>query len=112
MNRGDIWRVDLNPTWGREQQGVRSVLILSPREFNRLGAPLCAPISPLSRGASFARAEGYTVPLKGKGIKTDGVVLCHQIRVLDIATRKGKFVETAPDAILNEVMAKVATLIE
>jgi|SRR5215469_519501 len=110
MNRGDIWRVDLNPTWGREQQGVRSVLILSPREFNRLGTPLCAPISPMSLGGSFARAEGYTVPLKG--IKTDGVVLCHQIRVLDIVTRKGEFVETAPDAIINEVMAKVATLIE
>jgi len=30
MDRGDIYHVDLNPTKGKEQQGARYVLIVSP----------------------------------------------------------------------------------
>ena len=32
--RGEIWLVDLNPTKGREQSGVRPVLIISDNNFN------------------------------------------------------------------------------
>jgi mRNA-degrading endonuclease toxin of MazEF toxin-antitoxin module len=35
MDRGDIYHIDLDPTKGKEQQGTRFVLIVSPRDFNR-----------------------------------------------------------------------------
>ena len=35
--RGEVWLVNLNPTVGREQQGARPVLVVSEKEFNRLG---------------------------------------------------------------------------
>ena len=34
MNRGDIYLVSLDPTEGREQQGRRPVLIITPALFN------------------------------------------------------------------------------
>lgn len=109
MERGDIWHVDLNPAKGREQQGPRFVLILSPKEFNQLGTPLCVPIT---QGGTFARYAGFAVTLMGAGTKTGGVVLCHQVRTLDLVARKGHFVERVPVAVVDEVLAKVTTLLE
>lgn len=46
FDRGDIVRVSLNPTEGREQQGdFRPALVLSPATFNALGVALVAPIT-------------------------------------------------------------------
>lgn len=41
-----------------------------------------------------------------------GVVLCHQIRALDMQARNGKFTEKTPDFIVEDVLAKVAALFE
>jgi len=40
------------------------------------------------------------------------VVLCNQPRVLDLQARQARFVERAPDLVVDEVLAKLATLIE
>jgi mRNA-degrading endonuclease toxin of MazEF toxin-antitoxin module len=40
--RGEIWMADLNPTAGREQQGLRPTLVVSQEEFNRSGLCLTA----------------------------------------------------------------------
>ena len=109
MDRGDIFHVDINPTKGREQAGPRYVLIVSPADFNRLGTPLVCPIT---QGGNFARNAGFAVSLSGAGIQTQGVVLCNQARVLDIQTRGGRFVEKVPDFIIDEVLAKLMTLLE
>jgi mRNA-degrading endonuclease toxin of MazEF toxin-antitoxin module len=109
MNRGDIYHVDLNPSKGREQAGPRFVLIVSPREFNRLGTPLVCPIT---QGGQFARERGFTVSLSASGTQTQGVVLCHQPRVLDLASRGARFTEKAPAAVIDDVMAKLLTLLE
>jgi mRNA-degrading endonuclease toxin of MazEF toxin-antitoxin module len=46
FDRGDIVRVNLNSTVGREQQGdFRPALVLSPAAFNALGVALVAPIT-------------------------------------------------------------------
>ena len=46
------------------------------------------------------------------GIKTTGVVRCDQPRVLDLQARQGRKVDALPPVILDEVLAKVATLFE
>ncbi len=109
MKRGDIYLVDLNPTEGREQQGQRPVLIVSATAFNRLGTPFVVPIT---QGGNFARTNGFAVSLTGAGTKTQGVVLCHQIRAMDLQTRRARFVETAPDYIIEDVLARLAAILD
>jgi mRNA interferase ChpB len=45
-------------------------------------------------------------------IGTTGVVRCDQPRVLDLAARNGRKVDTLPPSLSDEVMAKVATIFE
>lgn len=108
MKRGDIYLVSLDPTEGREQQGHRPVLIVSPDAFNQ--ATKLPVVLPITTGGAFAQRIGFAVPVSG--IKTTGSVRCDQPRVLDLAARNGRKVETLPPAILDEVMARVITIFE
>jgi mRNA interferase ChpB len=109
VDRGDIWHVDLNPTRGREQANPRYVLILSTREFNALGTPIVAPIT---IGGDFAREKGFAVSLSGAGTNATGVVLCHQIRAMDLKSRGARFSEKAPEFIVDDVLARVRAVLE
>ena len=110
MERGDIYLVSLDPTAGHEQQGTRPVLVVSPAAFNRLTkTPVVLPIT---TGGNFARTAGFAVPLAGAGTKTTGVIRCDQPRALDLGARNGRKLESAPAAILDEVLAKLAPLFE
>lgn len=110
IERGDIYIVSLDPTSGHEQQGTRPVLVVSPTAFNRLTrTPVVLPIT---SGGNFARTAGFTVSLMGAGMQTTGVVRCDQPRVLDIGSRCGRKVESVPQTIMEEVLAKVAPLFE
>jgi len=110
MKRGEIWLVGLDPTTGHEQQGRRPVLIVSPEAFNRLTkAPVVLPIT---SGGNFARTAGFAVPLAGSGTKTTGAVRCDQPRALDLGARGGKKLESVPEAIIDEVLARLAPIFE
>lgn len=108
MKRGDIYLVSLDPTEGREQRGSRPVLVVSPTEFNE--ATKLPVVLPITNGGEFARRLGFAVAVTG--IKTTGVVRCDQPRVIDLAARHGRKVDTLSKEILDEVLAKVATLFE
>src|SRR6202163_4555637 len=106
MKRGEIWLVGLDPAQGHEQKGRRPVLIVSPEAFNRVTkVPVVLPIT---SGGSFARTAGFAVPLTGAGTKTTGVVRCDQPRALDLTARSGRKLESVPDALVYEVLAKLA----
>lgn len=110
MKRGEIWLVSLDPTSGHEQKGRRPVLIVSPEAFNRITkVPVVLPIT---GGGNFARVAGFAVSLTAAGTKTTGVIRCDQPRALDLAARGGKKLETIPDAILGEVLARIAAIFE
>jgi mRNA-degrading endonuclease toxin of MazEF toxin-antitoxin module len=110
MKRGEIWLVGLDPTHGHEQKGRRPVLIVSPEAFNRVTkVPVVVPIT---SGGSFARTAGFAVPLAGAGTTTTGVIRCDQPRAIDLSARDGRKLETVPDAILNEVLAKLLPIFE
>ena len=108
MERGDIYLVSLDPTSGREQQGTRPVLVVSPAAFNRLTrTPIVLPIT---SGGNFARTAGFAVSLMGSGTQTTGIVRCDQPRALDIGSRHGRRFESVPQSVLDEVLAKVAPI--
>jgi len=54
-SHGEIWRIDLNPTRGHEQKGVRPALIVSVDQFNHGPADLVIviPITKTARGIPF-----------------------------------------------------------
>ncbi|MEI8395238.1 MAG: type II toxin-antitoxin system PemK/MazF family toxin [Rhodospirillaceae bacterium] len=109
MDRGDIYLVNLNPTVGHEQEGERRVLIVSPLDFNRLtGTPIVVPIT---IGGNLARVAGFAVSLSGTGLVTQGIVRCDQPRALDLRARGGKKLESAPTYIVDDVLAKISTLL-
>ena len=110
MKRGEIWLVALDPAAGHEQKGRRPVLIVSPEAFNRVTrVPVVLPIT---SGGSFARTAGFAVSLAEAGTKTTGVVRCDQPRALDLGARAGKKLESLPEALVDEVLARLAPIFE
>jgi len=110
MKRGEIWLVSLDPTSGHEQRGRRPVLIVSPEPFNRITkVPVVLPIT---SGGNFARMAGFAVSLTGTGTKTTGIIRCDQPRSLDLAARGGRKLENIPDAIMEEVLARISPIFE
>ena len=46
------------------------------------------------------------------GTNVQGVILCKQPRILDIAARGGRFCEKVPEHIVDEVIARLQTLLD
>lgn len=87
------------------------MLALSPFAFNlRSGLVLVCPIT---QGGRFARENRFAVPLATADTTTQGIVLCHQLRTLDYkATPRGvRFIERAPEQIVQETLALAQTLL-
>ena len=109
MRRGDIYLVSLDPTAGHEQQGTRPVLVVSPDAFNRVTrVPVVLPIT---SGGNFARTAGFAVSLSGCCTRTTGVVRCDQPLALDLQARSGRRLEQVPATVMEEVLARLATII-
>lgn len=107
MKCSDINLFSLAPSFGHKQKSFRPVLVVSPGPFNKLTkTPIVVPIT---TGGNFARVAGFTVELEGT--KTTGVVRCDQPRVLDLVARKAKKLESVSMQTMDEVLAKLATLI-
>jgi mRNA interferase ChpB len=111
FKRGDIVRVSLNPVVGKEQQGdMRPALVLSTDKFNKVAG--VALIAPISQGANFARVAGFASSLAGTGCQTQGVVIASMIRSVDLHGRQAKLVESAPDYLVDDVLARVQAILE
>lgn len=83
--RGQIYRVNLEPTKGSEQQGVaRPCLILSITPLNNKLRQV--GVLPLSTSAKVLPPVVVGVPSAGP----DSVALCHQLRTID-KVRIGKY---------------------
>lgn len=110
FDRGDIVVVNLEPTEGREQRGEhRPALVLSTSVFNVMGTVLIAPIT---QGGDFARHAGFAVTLSGAATRTRGAALVNQIRMLDLEARGAKKVETAPDFVIDDALARLQAILD
>lgn len=79
--RWSIVIADLDPTVGHEQQGRRRVLVVSYEPFHRSGMATVCPIS-----ARPPRYPGEVALPRGHAGQTeDAVILCHQLRTVDLA---------------------------
>ena len=108
MKRGDIYLVSLDPTEGHHQRGSRPVLVVSSDRFNEVTQ--LPVVCPITSGGDLARRIGFSVPVTGT--KIIGVIRCDQPRVIDLAARHARKIDTLPQSIMDEVLAKIATILE
>jgi len=107
FDRGDVVSVPMDPALGHEQKGTRPALVLTTREFNRLGDVLVAPIT---QGGDYSRYAGFAVSLSGTGCKTHGVALVNKIRMLDLTARKARKIERVPQVVIDDALGRLSAL--
>ncbi len=111
FDRGDIVRVNLNPVAGHEMQGdMRPCLVITSAAFNRMAG--VSYVAPITQGGNYARVAGFTVSLMNCGCKTQGVAIMSLTRPVDLAARGARKLETAPNFVVDEAVAKFTGMFE
>ena len=105
IERGNIYRVNLDPTIDSEQQGnARPCVVLTLTAYNRQLRTV--GVVPLTSSPRALAPLIVAVPSAGKG---NSMALCHQIRTID-KTRMGKLLGTlSPDdmAVVEDGVRRV-----
>ena len=105
-SHGDIIYLEFDPQKGHEQKGRRPALIVSNSTFNAFtNLAIVCPITNTDRGFPLH------VSLDER-TKTSGVIMCEQLKSLDIKARGCSFVEVLPDDLLEEVVDIINGFIE
>ena len=79
--QGDIIFLDFDPRTGHEQKGRRPAIVVSNNTFNQFTKmALVCPVTNTNKGFPLH------VPLD-KRTKTTGVIMCEQVKSLDITAR-------------------------
>lgn len=97
--QGDLVALDFDPQSGHEQRGRRPALVVSKDVFNRgTGMAICCPITNADRAVPFHVSISKRTSLTG-------FVMCEQVKSLDFKSRRVKFIEHAPQEVLDDVLA-------
>ena len=103
--RGDAVWLQFNPQAGSEQAGRRPAVVISPEAYNgRVGLMICCPITNQQKGYPFEVA----LP---DGVGLTGVILSDQVKSLDWRARQADFIIALPDDVVEDVLAKLRTLL-
>ena len=96
VKQGTIIIVSFDPALGHEQKKTRPALVVSSNEFNsRCNMTWLCPIS---------HADDFPLHINlPQGLKTDGKILCDQIKSMDLSARHYRVVETVPDDYLQKI---------
>ena len=96
--KGDFVVLTFDPQSGHEQKGRRPALVVSNTLFNKhTGLAMVCPVTNTSRDIPFH------VPVPADSSLT-GYVMVEQIKSIDYASRKTKFVERARQDLMHEVL--------
>ncbi|MDR2902907.1 MAG: type II toxin-antitoxin system PemK/MazF family toxin [Clostridiales bacterium] len=106
VKQGDIIKINFDPQAGHEQAGYRSAVVVSNDFFNaRSNLVLVCPITNTDKNFPLhIRLDGRT--------KITGIVLCEQIKSLDIHSRTYQWIEKMPENLLKDVLDSVLSVIE
>jgi mRNA interferase MazF len=112
IQRGEIYFVNLNPVKGREQAGLRPVLVLSSNTINR--APLVVTVIVGTKAANVLRDNptNVRVPADESGLPMETVFLGFQIRSLDPSRFPDQPAGRLSDKYLAEVEQAVRKCLE
>ncbi|HJU12416.1 MAG TPA: type II toxin-antitoxin system PemK/MazF family toxin [Candidatus Binataceae bacterium] len=105
--RGEIRWADLNPVRGREQAGLRPVLVLSHDVFNeRSGTVIAVALTSQPQRAGFP----LTLELPDRELPKKSWVKINQIRTLSVERIGSRLSHVTPE-ILDEVIAGLNEII-
>jgi len=97
--KGDFIALTFDPQSGHEQMGRRPALVVSNTLFNRrTGLAMVCPITNTFRNVPFH----VNVPDESS---VTGYIMAEQVKSVDFVSRRAKFIERAPQAIVDEVLA-------
>lgn len=102
---GDIVWIDFDPVVGTEQGGRRPAIVLAEQAFNLRDRK--SIVCPITRNMAPWPTK---VPLPA-GMQTRGAVLVDQIRSVHREVRGFRFIEHAPDDVLMNVRAVLASIL-
>ncbi len=107
IHRGEIYFVDLNPVKGREQAGLRPVLVLSIDKINK--QPLVVTVVVGTKGENVSRdyPTNVRVSPQESGLPMETVFLCFQIRSLD----PSRFSAQPDGKVTDDVLSKIETTV-
>ena len=104
-DRGDLIWLLFSPHAGSEQAGRRPGIVLSPRIYHEHSSlAIVCPITSRERG----RLTEVKLP---PGLPVSGVVLVDHVRSVDREARKLEIIGRVPDAVLDEINARLAPLL-
>ena len=105
--QGDIIWLNFDPQTGHEQKGRRPAVVLSNNIANNLlnTRAIVCPISSTRKNIPIQ-------PELDKRTTTQGVILCDQVRTVDLVARKAEYIESIPNELLLETVDIVYGLIE
>ncbi|NKB80538.1 MAG: mRNA-degrading endonuclease [Nitrospirales bacterium] len=96
--KGDVVILNFDPQSGHEQKGRRPALVVSNTLFNKhTGLAMVCPITNTNRNYPFH------VKLPDQS-SLSGFIMVEQIKAVDYRRRKVKFVESAHQVVLSEVL--------
>jgi mRNA interferase MazF len=106
VEQGDIIWLYFDPQTGHEQRGRRPALVVSNESFNN--ASKLAIVCPIT---NTDKNHPFHIKLDQK-TKTTGVILCDQVRTLDVNARNVEFIEKITDEILFDAIDALHGFIE
>ncbi len=105
LQAGDLVWVVFDPVIGTEQGGRRPAIVLTDEAYNSLYPR--SVVCPITRNTTFWPTKVILPP----GMETIGAVLADQPRTLQREGRGFRFIEHAPEQVLADVRAIVASLL-
>jgi mRNA interferase MazF len=107
--RGEVWRVNLDPTKGREQAGTRPALVLSVDAFNEGPAELVI-VAPLTTKDKGIKTHVRIEPPMG-GCTSVSFIKCEEVRCVSVQ-RLDRLLGTVDSKVMSEVGYRLRILLE
>ena len=107
VKQGDIIKLDFNPQAGHEQAGRRPALVISGGSFHRYANNLAA-VCPITNTLT-------PFPLHvtlDRRTQTTGVIMCEQVKALDMRARRAEYKEMLPEDLLEKARQMVSAIFD
>ena len=106
FKQGSIIYMDFNPQLGHEQSGRRPAVVVSNNLYNKYcNLTYVCPIT------STNNKHPFHILLDDR-TKTQGSILCEQLKALDFTKRNAKYEEVVPKEIVEDVLDMIKGFIE
>jgi mRNA interferase MazF len=104
--KGDLITITFDPQSGHEQKGRRPALVISNYLFNKnTGLAIVCPITNTNRQIPFH----LPIPVSSS---LTGFVMVEQVKSVDYAARSAKFVDKAPNQLVEDALSVVDVCIK